>query len=657
MSIKRKTFFPKISRFIILIFSILIISTPLLEAKTVKAAENSLKVELKRLNGTIKLTAKKSIKRPDGGNTNYTTYTDYKDKFEYLTMNGEAVFCIEPWMQAKNGFTYTYGDLKTLLDNNKELQNKIELVAYYGWYASNKAMEDYASTQLLIWELMSEYGLYQLNWQIKPSFYDVKKKAIIKNIENSNKFPSFKGQTIDTKLGETTKLVDQNNVLYNYMKAQGYDPNTNIEKNGYILRYGIDNSNQYLEITPTEHAISGTSLTFNNIPKEYQGTNIAYVNPNSQKVSPLSKVSSSNFFNLKLNLKKESILKLLKVDENNNPVKGVIFEASYNSDFSGDKWEMTTDINGIASKELQESNKTVYVREKSVPNYLVKSDEIKSIVLKANESNEIKFVNKIVKGKVKIVKTDLENGFKLSGAKFEVKNKEDNKVIEILETNEQGFAESKLLNYGEYIIKEIKAPKNYKLDEKDFLIKITENNQVITVDVPNEKANGTLEFTKTDLSTGKPVSGATIEFYQKGNDKPFLTAITDTNGKVSKEGASGEVDRITENGGITLSEGEYFFKETNAPKGYILNDEEHPFKIVAGEVTKDTLPNEKANGTLEFNKKTNSPSEKREIKNNKKFEIVKTGSNFDINTLLYVGISLVLVSMISAFVLRKRKIS
>ncbi|MDT9348336.1 LPXTG cell wall anchor domain-containing protein, partial [Clostridium perfringens] len=62
-------------------------------------------------------------------------------------------------------------------------------------------------------------------------------------------------------------------------------------------------------------------------------------------------------------------------------------------------------------------------------------------------------------------------------------------------------------------------------------------------------------------------------------------------------------------------------------------------------------------GTLEFNKKTNSPSEKREIKNNKKFEIVKTGSNFDINTLLYVGISLVLVSMISAFVLRKRKIS
>ncbi|MDU1969097.1 MAG: hypothetical protein E6748_15710, partial [Clostridium perfringens] len=89
----------------------------------------------------------------------------------------------------------------------------------------------------------------------------------------------------------------------------------------------------------------------------------------------------------------------------------------------------------------------------------------------------------------------------------------------------------------------------------------------------------------------------------------------------------------------------------------ILNDEEHPFKIVAGEVTKDTLPNEKANGTLEFNKKTNSPSEKREIKNNKKFEIVKTGSNFDINTLLYVGISLVLVSMISAFVLRKRKIS
>ncbi|KJU70403.1 prealbumin-like fold domain-containing protein, partial [Clostridium baratii] len=95
----------------------------------------------------------------------------------------------------------------------------------------------------------------------------------------------------------------------------------------------------------------------------------------------------------------------------------------------------------------------------------------------------------------------------------------------------------------------------------------------ITKDIlKNEKeTKGTLEFTKVDMSTSKPVAGATIEFYHEGSNKPFLTGITDANGLISKNGATGEIDRITDNGKIVLEEGNYYYKETKAPEGYKIN--------------------------------------------------------------------------------------
>ena len=616
---KFKLFFSKISIMLIT----LIIGTNFTGVKEAKASDNKLGVELKSITGNTKLTSKKSVKRPDGlGNINYTTYTDYKNQFEYLTINGKPVFCVEPWMQAKKGYNYTQEYLENLFENNKELKRDIELITYYGWNTSKKTMEDYTTTQLLIWEVMSNYGVYKLTWESKPGFYDSNKNMIIKKVNKSKKTPSFNGQVINTKLGKVTKLIDENNVLFTYMEASGYSPNTDINKDGYILRYGVEGGKEFLTIKPTENAVNGLKLSFENIIKKHQGTNIVYINETSQKVSPITKVSDFNSFNLVLNVKKEASLKLLKVDENNNPVKGVVFEASYNKDFSGSVFELVTENDGSVSKTLNEVGRIIYVREKSVPNYLVKSNEIKSIELKSNKVNEIKFVNKFIKGKVKIVKTDSKNGSRLYGAKFEIKQKENGVLVDSLETNKQGIAESKLLPYGEYIVKEVKAPENYKLNSREFIIKINENNQIVTMNITNEKEKGILEFSKTDISSGKLVAGATIEFYKKGMNKPFLIGITDENGKINKNGATGEVARITENGGISLEEGEYFFKETKAPKGYILNDANHEFAIKAGEVTKDNLTNEKKIEKPSY--KNNTPNKKNKSTSTK--ELPKTGN-------------------------------
>lgn len=154
-----------------------------------------------------------------------------------------------------------------------------------------------------------------------------------------------------------------------------------------------------------------------------------------------------------------------------------------------------------------------------------------------------------------------------------------------------------------------------------------------------EKGGGILEFSKTDVSNGKSVAGATIEFYKKGMNKPFLTGITNENGKINKNGATGEVARITENGGIILEEGEYFFKETKAPKGYVLNYAKHEFTIKAGEVTKDNLTNEK---------KIEKPSYKNNIPNKKNKsirELPKTGNESGLYFIMlgFIGVILGMV--------------
>ena len=94
----------------------------------------------------------------------------------------------------------------------------------------------------------------------------------------------------------------------------------------------------------------------------------------------------------------------------------------------------------------------------------------------------------------------------------------------------------------------------------------------------NKPVTGTLEFTKTDVSTGEPLPNTLIEIY---NDKDELIF-------------SGRTD---ENGKITIPEirfGKYYILEKEAPEGYTLNPERMYFEILEdGEIVKATMTDEK----------------------------------------------------------------
>ena len=51
---------------------------------------------------------------------------------EILTVNGQRVFCIEPWAIITNGASMTEGDLTAILNNDIVLQNTLSKIGYYG---------------------------------------------------------------------------------------------------------------------------------------------------------------------------------------------------------------------------------------------------------------------------------------------------------------------------------------------------------------------------------------------------------------------------------------------------------------------------------------------------------------------------------------------
>lgn len=218
----------------------------------------------------------------------------------------------------------------------------------------------------------------------------------------------------------------------------------------------------------------------------------------------------------------------------------------------------------------------------------------------------VKFANTQVKGKVTINKTAeeliIENGnyhynkVPLEGAEFGVYANEDiitkdgvlhykkNELVTTIKSDKDGLAELDDLYLGKYYIKELSVPNdNLVLDTNKYEFELTYKDQYTEVvsksfNILNKYKKGTLEFTKTDLSTGKVLPNTLIEIYTE-NDVLVFSGRTDGNGKIM----------ITD-----LPIGKYFILEKEAPEGYVLDEEQKiPFEIREnGQIIKANMTNQ-----------------------------------------------------------------
>ncbi|MGV2804722.1 adhesin [Clostridium perfringens] len=202
-----------------------------------------------------------------------------------------------------------------------------------------------------------------------------------------------------------------------------------------------------------------------------------------------------------------------------------------------------------------------------------------NVTVKPNKVSTIEMVDTQIKGKIQILKIDGETQKPLKGAEFEVKNANGERV-ETITSGDDGIAETGVLPFAEYIIKEIKAPDKYTLNGKEYPVSITKHMETIKLTIANTKKNGSIEIVKKG-DDGKLLEGAEFN-------------LEDTNGKVIATQKSNKDGKVVFS---DLEEGIYVLKEVNAPKGYNLVNPVN-VEVKADEVTKLDLTDKATTGKL-----------------------------------------------------------
>ncbi len=189
---------------------------------------------------------------------------------------------------------------------------------------------------------------------------------------------------------------------------------------------------------------------------------------------------------------KQGTLKINKVDAANANVKlqGAKFEIL---DSKGNRvGELTTGSDGTAiSKELP-AGKYILVEKEAPSGYEIETTDLTVTIEKGKQT--IKTIsNKQLKGKVVITKVDDGENL-LEGATFELLDS-NGKTVETKTSDSKGEIVFENLDWGEYSLKETKAPEGYRLLSKEIKLTIDKENLLIRETIKNTKQGWNLPNT------------------------------------------------------------------------------------------------------------------------------------------------------------------
>lgn len=179
--------------------------------------------------------------------------------------------------------------------------------------------------------------------------------------------------------------------------------------------------------------------------------------------------------------------KLAKVDENGNPVANAQFEVKNVT--TGEVGTLTTDSNGMLNVEYPDGTK-LEIRETKAPYGFYRDQQVKRVTIQANQTANVSFTNMHQKGKLILTKGDAESGGTpqgnavLDNAVYALYKADGTFVQNITFSGRTGVATN--LDLGEYYLQEVKAPTGYALDKRRIDVTIPYAGQDVKISVTDK---------------------------------------------------------------------------------------------------------------------------------------------------------------------------
>lgn len=257
---------------------------------------------------------------------------------------------------------------------------------------------------------------------------------------------------------------------------------------------------------------------------------------------------------------------------------------------------------------------TYTLTETALPDELIAegyvlSDESYEVEVKANEVNETPingsgvFLNESPKGYLEIIKEDAQNNKKLVGATFEAYGPyESEEAAEAdadapeaekaatLVTDEDGCAVSGPLMEGYYVLVETEAPVNYTAgDPQTVEVKAQETVEITVGNNPQAQVVISKKGGENENSAMQELEGAQFEIYDSeqnllygipDGDGNFTDVSTEANGR-EKVVLTTKLDStgVSTSNSVTLSPGEYYYKEIEVPAPFKADGNLKPFTV------------------------------------------------------------------------------
>ena len=177
--------------------------------------------------------------------------------------------------------------------------------------------------------------------------------------------------------------------------------------------------------------------------------------------------------------------------------------------------QYTTDQNGYIYMDESLEDGRYYIREIKAADGYILDTQLKTIYVQYGATSEITWKNTAVRGQIQIIKKSADDnpinglpaGTLLEGAVFEVYDKAGN-TVDIIRTDRNGRAVSKLLPLSRYTIREVSAPAYYAVNPTVMTAYLEYEGQIVTFEVLDSSVATGVSITKTgprEVMPGQPI--------------------------------------------------------------------------------------------------------------------------------------------------------